>query len=97
MINNDNGAAAMRFTQLGTVSPKQKAAIKVSAKFNSFLRAAKSSGYSEIIIISEVQETGWIKLYAKTPDLTCNYWVEVGIRGGISDEAYNANQLKSTI
>ena len=59
MINNDNGAAAMRFTQLGTVSPKQKAAIKVSAKFNSF----------------------YVLLRAVV----------------ISDEAYNANQLKSTI
>jgi hypothetical protein len=87
----------MQFIQIGIVSPKQKAAIKSSVKFNAFLHAAKNSGYSEITIISEVQEAGWIKLYAKTCDLTCNYWVEVGIRGGLSDETYNVNQMKSTI
>ncbi len=77
----------MEFTQIGKVSSKQKAAVKASRKFNSFLWEAKNMGANEIILISVTHEN-WIELYAKTPDLQCNYWVTVGPRGGLADEAY---------
>jgi hypothetical protein len=87
----------MKFEQIGKINPKQKSAIKNSKIFNTFLFAAKQSGAEKVVLISDVQPSGWIKFYAKTPDLTCNYWVEVGAKGGISEEAYRADQPRSDI
>jgi hypothetical protein len=81
----------MKFTQIGTVSPKQKQAIKASSVFRSFLRVAQAKGAIEVILIAEMHDSGWIRLYGKTPDLLCNYWADVGVRGGLAGETFKTS------
>lgn len=76
----------MKFEQIGQISEKQKAAVKSSDRFRHFVKSANDQGSQKIILISEVQESGWIKLYAKNENHTAHYWAEVGVRGGLTDE-----------
>ena len=81
----------MKFEQIGEITEKQKAAVKSSDCFRQFVKSAYDQGSQKIILISEVQESGWIKLYAKNEKHTVHYWVEVGVRGGLTDEK---NQIR---
>jgi len=77
----------MKFKQIGLISDKQKNSVKQSEEFNRFLRAAKANDSKEISIFAEPSSEGtFLNLYAKNDLHNCHYWVEVGSRGGLTEE-----------
>jgi hypothetical protein len=79
----------MKFNQIGTLTETQKAAIKASAMFKRFLKVAQNKGAEEIKIVVEAHKT-YVNVYAEARNQECFYWVEVGSRGGLTDESYKA-------
>ena len=75
----------MKFIQIGNLTETQKKAIKASAMFGRFLSESKEKGAEQIKVMIEQQKT-FVKVYAEARDQNEFYFVEVGPRGGLTEE-----------